>query len=119
MALTVEWLAHAALHGNPGLAFAGLDDLRIFQPVTVREGAVTPLRVHAGKASRQNGQSRVTAEVRGKRADGREVVHSRADIILTTDLPAAPAAGAVPSLPPFPLDPEDVYQRVLFHGPEL
>ena len=27
MALTVEWLAHAALHGNPGLAFHGLDNL--------------------------------------------------------------------------------------------
>jgi hypothetical protein len=119
MALTVEWLAHAALHGNPGLAFAGLDELRIFQPVTVREGAGTAIRVHAGKASRQNGQSRVTAEVRGKRPDGREVVHSRAEIILTTELPPAPAAGAAPSLPPFPLDPDDVYQRVLFHGPEL
>jgi acyl transferase domain-containing protein/acyl carrier protein len=119
MALTVEWLAHAALHGNPGLAFHGLDDLRIFQPVTVRDGQATPVRVHAGKAVRRDGQSRVTAEVRGRRNDGREVVHSRAEIILTTDLPPAPIIEAVPALPPFTLDPDDIYQRVLFHGPEL
>src|SRR5438552_3931247 len=35
MALTLEWFAHAALHGNPGLAFHGVDGLRILQPVTV------------------------------------------------------------------------------------
>jgi hypothetical protein len=119
MALTVEWLAHAALHGNPGLVFHGLDDLRIFHPVTVHENGSTPVRVHAGKAVRRDGLSRVTAEVRGQRADGREVVHSRAEIILTADLPPAPAAGPMLSLPPYPLDPDDVYQRVLFHGPEL
>ena len=119
MALTVEWLAHAALHGNPGLAFAGLDDLRIFHPVTVHAGGATPVRVHAARAVRRDGVSRVTAEVRGRRADGREVVHSRAEVILASDLPPAPAAGTAPELPPYPLDPDDVYQRVLFHGPEL
>jgi NADP-dependent 3-hydroxy acid dehydrogenase YdfG len=61
MALTVEWLAHAALHGNPGLLFHGLDDLRIFQPVTVREDGATQVRIHAGRAVRRDGLSRVTA----------------------------------------------------------
>src|SRR5204863_3578051 len=51
--------------------------------------------------------------------DGREVVHSRAEVLLAPDHPPAPAAGPVPVLPPYPLDPDDVYQRVLFHGPEL
>jgi hypothetical protein len=119
MALTVEWLAHAALHGNPGLQFHGLDDLKIFHPVTVRPGAATAVRVFAGKAVRRDGLHRVAAEVRGRRADGREVVHSRADVLLAAELPPAPAAGAELSLPPYPLDPDDVYQRVLFHGPEL
>jgi NADP-dependent 3-hydroxy acid dehydrogenase YdfG/acyl carrier protein len=119
MALTVEWLAHAALHGNPGLVFHGLDDLRIFQPVTVREDGAAQVRIHAGRAVRRDGLSRVTAEVRGQRADGRDVVHSRAEIILAAALPPAPAAGAIPALPPYALDPDDIYQRVLFHGPEL
>jgi hypothetical protein len=29
MAVIVEWLAHGALHGNPGLRFHGFNDLRI------------------------------------------------------------------------------------------
>ena len=119
MALTIEWLAHAALHGNPGLAFLGLDNLRIYHPVTVHEGATTPIRVHAGRAARRNGMSRVTAEIRGRRSDGREIVHSRAEIVLAAELLAAPATGLVLALPPYSLDPDDVYQRVLFHGPEL
>jgi hypothetical protein len=61
----------------------------------------------------------VTAEIRGRRGDGREILHSRAEIVLATALPPAPAAGAIPALPPYSLDPDDVYQRVLFHGPEL
>ena len=101
------------------MAFHGLDDLRIYHPVTVREGSATPVRVHAAMAMRRNGQSRVTAEVRGRRADGREIVHSRAEVILTTELPPAPAAEVIPVLPAYPLDPDDVYQKVLFHGPEL
>jgi hypothetical protein len=59
------------------------------------------------------------AEVRGRRADGREVVHSRAEVILGSDLAAAPTAGEIPSLARYPLDPDDIYQRILFHGPEL
>jgi hypothetical protein len=119
MALTVEWLAHAALHGNPGLAFHGLDDLRIFQPVTAHEGRVTAVSVFAGKAVRQDGLHRVMAELRSRRPDGREVVHSRAEVLLAADLPRGGPPRPEPRLPPYPLDPDDVYQRVLFHGPEL
>jgi hypothetical protein len=119
MALTVEWLAHAALHGNPGLAFLGLNDLRIYQPATVREDRPTVLRIHASKAARRDGQTRVTAEVRGRRADGREIIHSRAEVVLAAEVPRPPAAGPMPVLPKSPLDTDDLYQRVLFHGPEL
>jgi hypothetical protein len=68
---------------------------------------------------RHDGAHRVTAEVRSRRADGREVVHSRADVLLAADLPRGGPARPEPALPAYPLDPDDVYQRVLFHGPEL
>jgi NAD(P)-dependent dehydrogenase (short-subunit alcohol dehydrogenase family)/acyl carrier protein len=119
MALTVEWLAHAAIHGNPGLQFAGLDGLKIFAPVTVRDGHTTPVSVYASKAVRADGLHRVTAELRSRRADGREMIHSRADVLLATELPRGGPVQPEPALPPYPLDPDDVYQRVLFHGPEL
>lgn len=119
MALTIEWLAHAALHGNPGLAFVGLDDLRIFQPVTVHQGKATPIRIHAEKAQRRDGLHLVTAEIRSHRADGKEVVHSRGTVLLGASVQAPPASSLIPVLPPYALDTDDVYQRILFHGPEL
>ena len=40
LALTLEWFAHAALHGQPGLGFHGCDGLHVFHPVLVRENHV-------------------------------------------------------------------------------
>src|SRR4029077_12704126 len=73
----------------------------------------------AGKAARQDGLHRVVAELRSRRADGREVVHSRAEVLLAAELPRGGPARPEPNWPSYPLDPDDVYQRVLFHGPEL
>jgi NAD(P)-dependent dehydrogenase (short-subunit alcohol dehydrogenase family)/acyl carrier protein len=119
LALTLEWLAHAAMHGHPGLAFQGCDQLRVFHPVLVREGEKTSLQVSAGKPVMRDGVHRVPVEIRGRRADGREVTHSRAEVLLHSA--AAQGTARIPemSLPPFALDPDDVYQRILFHGPEL
>ena len=72
MALTLEWLAHAALHAHPGLAFQGCDRLRVFQPVTIREGQATAIRVFAGKADSRDGMHRVAVELRGWKPNGKE-----------------------------------------------
>ncbi|WP_279384587.1 SDR family NAD(P)-dependent oxidoreductase [Geotalea toluenoxydans] len=39
MAVIVEWLAHGALHGNPGLRFHGFNDLRICKGVVFEQGS--------------------------------------------------------------------------------
>ena len=36
-ALTLEWLAHAALHRNPGLQFHGFDEARVLTRVVEDE----------------------------------------------------------------------------------
>ena len=33
MALMIEWMAHAAMHDNPGLKFSGFDDLKVLKGV--------------------------------------------------------------------------------------
>jgi len=119
MALTVEWLAHAALHGNPGRVFHGVDSLKIFQPVTVADGRPANVRVLAGRSSADGDLFRVPVELRGTKSDGREVVFSRGDVLLAGELPRGTRGIVEPALPQFPLDTDDVYQRVLFHGPEL
>ncbi len=120
MALHMEFLAHAALHGNPGLVFHGFDDLRITHGVMVEEGSAAPLRAMAGKAVKQDKFFHVPVELRGKRRDGRDAVHSRAEVVLAAALPKPPAADPPPPrLQPYPHPVDEVYKYFLFHGPDL
>jgi acyl transferase domain-containing protein/NADP-dependent 3-hydroxy acid dehydrogenase YdfG len=119
MALHLEWLAHAALHGHPGLVFHGFNDLRVTQGVTVEAAAAVPLRAFAGKAAKQDRLFVVPVELRGRRKDGREVIHSRAEIVLAAALPKAPPADRPPVVGLAPFGVEQAYADVLFHGPDL
>ncbi|HTU92232.1 MAG TPA: SDR family NAD(P)-dependent oxidoreductase, partial [Gemmataceae bacterium] len=116
--LILEWLAHGALHQNPGLLFHGCNDLRILHGV-ILDGDAPTLRVDAGKAVKRDGFFVAPVELRGMNADGREVLHARAEIVLANQLPAAPAAAAPPVCRPYTRTPEDVYQSLLFHGSDL
>jgi hypothetical protein len=119
MSLHLEFLAHAALHGHPGLVFHGFNDLRITQGVKLDAGEAVPLRAFAGKAARHEKQFVVPVELRGKRRDGREVVKSRAEIVLVAALPKAPPADKPPAVGEYPLGMDAAYDEVLFHGPDL
>ncbi len=117
--LILEWLAHGALHQNPGLLFHGCNDLRILHGV-ILDGDTSPtLRINAGKAIKREGFFVAPVELRGIRTDGREVLHARAEIVLTNQLPTAPSPTSVPNSLPYNRAPEDVYQNLLFHGPDL
>lgn len=116
--LHLEWLAHGAMHGQPGLRFHGFDDLRIFHGVHVEEATPTQVRVLSGRATRRDGLFIVPVELQGVRK-GKEVTHSRADIVLADRLPDAPAPGPLPETGPSPFSPDEMYDEVLFHGPDL
>lgn len=116
--LHLEWMAHAAMHGHPGLKFLGFDELRIFQGVHVEESTPAVLRIQSGKATRNEGQFIVPVEIHGTRKD-RDVLHSRARIVLADQLPKAPFAEPLPKTGPFPHSADDVYEYILFHGPDL
>ncbi len=118
MALHLEWLAHAAMHGNPGLVFHGVNDLRILRGVQFDADTSVPLRIWAGKPQKRESFFVVPVEMRGQR-DGRESIHSRAEIVLAARLPAAPAPSEAIALPPAEFDVATAYERFLFHGPDL
>ncbi|MBN9122652.1 MAG: polyketide synthase dehydratase domain-containing protein, partial [Planctomycetes bacterium] len=61
----------------------------------------------------------VPVELRGKRKDGRELIFSRAEIVLTSALPKPPPADAPPAVAPVSYDVARAYQEFLFHGPDL
>ncbi|MCP4744630.1 MAG: SDR family NAD(P)-dependent oxidoreductase [Desulfobacteraceae bacterium] len=119
-ALIAEWLAHSALHANPGLALHGMDNLRLCKGIVLDSGDKM-IRLMAGKAKRNGQIYEVDVEIRNGVMEGREVVHSSARAILTDQLPSAPAFienghfknnGSVPSI-------DDIYNRILFHGQAL
>jgi hypothetical protein len=119
LALHTEWLAHAALHNNPGMQFHGFNDLRVTSGLKVEAGEHLPVRALAGKAVKQDKHFTVSVELRGARKGGREQVYSRAEIVLVPALPPAPSADAPPSVVAVPYDVPKAYRELLFHGPEL
>ena len=90
MALILEWLAQGAMTRNPGMSCLGVDDLRLLKGVVLREALPETIRVLAGKAVRREGCSVVPVELRGVLADGREVLHARAEVVLGDRHPDGP-----------------------------
>ena len=118
LALHLEMLAHAALHGNPGLIFHGVNDLRILNGVQLGDTEQAKLKLLAGQAVKRDGSYLVPVEIRGKRGD-RDVVHSKAEVLLLPHLPGARKSQPILNLSPYPHAIEEAYRRFLFHGPEL
>jgi hypothetical protein len=122
MAMTIELLAHGALHGNPGLAFHGFDELRVLKGVRLAEEQSARLRLLAGRAVKANDLWRVPVELHsvsdGSR-DRTDVLHARGLMLLTNRLPKATTAVPDVALHPYGREMTEVYRDLLFHGPDL
>jgi len=116
-ALMVEWLAQAALHGNPGMAFHGLDNFKVLKGIVLEARQSVTVSLRTAPAARRDSLHVVPVRMTS-RADGREILHAQADVLLTTDnLPAAPEP-AVVDIPGGGF--ADAYALgVLFHGAAL
>ncbi|GAM11835.1 polyketide synthase PksJ [Geobacter sp. OR-1] len=120
MAVIVEWLAHGALHGNPGLRFHGFNDLRICKGVTFDGSSPLTLRILAGKAEKKDSSHIVPIELHSGSADSHDQLHARAEIVLATRLPEG--IRSIAELPSTPFTPHNgvIYDKDrLFHGPDL
>ena len=122
-AMTLEWLAHGALHGNPGLRFAGVDDLRVFKGVGVHLDEAMQIRVCADKAQKRGGEFLVVTELCSGGSNGRRVLHARASVVLAAKQPdASSTAGAAKvtgDMPALDQSIETIYAETLFHGPAM
>ena len=119
MAILPEWLAHGALHGNPGLVYCGFDELQVLKGLVLDAGSRLRLKIHAGKAVKEASGYRVPVELRAASDDGREYLHARADVFLAESRPVEKARLEPPSGPVFETAVADVYADSLFHGPEM
>jgi NAD(P)-dependent dehydrogenase (short-subunit alcohol dehydrogenase family) len=117
MAMIVEWLAHGALHGNPGFRFHGFNNLRICKGVIFERGTSCQLSIMAGRAEKHEALFVVPVELTG---NGGTILHARADILLATKLPEG--IRSIVDLPTTPYVPGNgsLYDHErLFHGPDL
>ncbi len=118
-AVTLEWLAHAALHENPGLVFQGVNDLKIFKGVILGEGDSADVELWSGKAKLKGETLVAIAELRGtSRRNGQgSVLHARAEILIG-ERPAH--MNGTPPLEPvigeYTRSADSHYENHLFHG---
>lgn len=117
--MVIEWLAHGALHGQPGLRFQGFDEFRVLKGVRVN-GETVALRVETSTPEEfgDNGSSRLILPSRLVSVDalGQTVLHARARIVLGAKLPGAPSPMPAPPVEDW-TSKIDVYRDYLFHGP--
>ncbi|OGU14141.1 MAG: beta-ketoacyl synthase [Geobacteraceae bacterium GWC2_53_11] len=120
MAMAVEWLAHGALHGNPGFRFHGFNNLRICKGVIFDQGSTCSLRIMAGRAEKHDSLFVVPVELTGTAADGQNILHVRAEIVLASKLPEGIRSIVdVPATPYAPGNGAIYGQERLFHGSDL
>ena len=119
MALIVEWLAHGAMHANPGLMFHGFNDLRILKGIILADRKPLVVRVLTGRTIKDDSGYRIPVEMRSIGTAGLEVLHVRAEIVLAGKLP--PAEGTVREIlaPAYPRGKSEIYSELLFHGSDL
>jgi len=120
LALMLEWLAHGALHDNPGLVFCGIDGLRVFKGVMLEREPKT-IRVLATRARPTDGGFEVAVELRSAGDASGELLHARGRALLAAEPPAAQSfeRPQIPAQSDALPDPETIYRDILFHGPHF
>lgn len=118
VAMILEWLAHGAIHHNPGLELDGIDDFRVFQGVRLDRNESMKLRVLTGKTIRSGNQFAVRTQLVGS-SNGRETVHASGTVRLTAQFGQEPDAALQIRLQAYSMDMATSYGTRLFHGSHL
>ncbi len=85
MSIMIEWLAHSAMHGNPGLKFAGIDNLEINSKLALTEDEQIVIRLKSANARKENDHYVVPIILCRVKGD-LEIIHAKANVILTSQL---------------------------------
>ena len=118
-AMTMEWLAHAALHNHPGLALHGFDDLRILKGVILEQRNAVTLQAMVGDARKEGKIFYVPVELQSADVSGKRRRHAQATVLLTANLPQGERRIDEAELRLAPYSNGDIYQHCLFHGADL
>jgi len=121
LALITEWLAHGAMHANPGLNLHGIDHMRLFKGIALKDSRKR-IALMSGTPERKDDMYQVQVELRDNTGKDPHQIHSSATAILVEKLPSPPAftenghfkKEGIPTI-----STDEVYESILFHGPAL
>jgi NAD(P)-dependent dehydrogenase (short-subunit alcohol dehydrogenase family) len=119
MALILEWLAEGALHRHPGMAFQGIDGLRLLKGVVLQDHKPATVSIRVGKGERRGTAFHVPVEMVGFLETGREVTHARGEAVVADRHASGERLLVDTELMPLATDREEIYRRILFHGPAM
>lgn len=115
VAIIIEWLAHGAMHNNPGMAFHGFDKLEVFKGVIIHPGERIALQIVTGGSHSEEGVDRTLVQLRSG-----DTLHAQAEILLAATLQPATASLNIGEGDPSAFIADGYYQDGrLFHGPDL
>ncbi len=117
-ALIIEWLAHGAMHGNPGLAFHGFNSFKVLKGLVLEGDSAAHVTVSAAPPQSRDGLLVVPVQFTSRNGSGKPTLHATAEVILADFLPAAP--DVTPTVKRNGILSKSVYgDGRLFHGPDF
>ncbi len=118
-ALMVEWMAHAAMHGHPGMVFHGMNDFAVLKGIILDEDESVNLALNV-LPPRESEAGRLVPVQLISQQEGRSRVHARAQVLLGNNVAKAVSAQIVDSGKPDGRGRAEIYTPDhLFHGVEL
>lgn len=115
VAIIIEWLAHGAMHNNPGMAFHGFNNLEVFKGVIIHPGEQIALQIVTGTSQSENSIDRTLVQLRSG-----DTLHAQAEILLAATLQPATTSLSIGESDPTAFIADGYYQDGrLFHGPDL
>ncbi|WP_022669415.1 type I polyketide synthase [Desulfospira joergensenii] len=120
-ALILELMAHGAEKNNPGLVFAGMDDMRLLKGILPGSKTIN-LGVNMGKCRPGESGFSCSSSLTSENTEGEQApMHAGAICILKNYLPKPPilSKAAFMDLIPFSMTIDQAYEKILFHGKDL
>ncbi|HSH96610.1 MAG TPA: SDR family NAD(P)-dependent oxidoreductase [Roseimicrobium sp.] len=118
-ALMVEWMAHGAMHGHPGMVLSGLNDFAVLKGIILGENESVTLSVTVQSPVESDSGLRIPVQLVSKQG-GKVRTHARAQVVLGNNVIKAAAPQITDACKPDGRVREDVYvPEFLFHGGEL
>ena len=117
-ALIIEWLAHGAMHGNPGLAFHGFNQFKVLKGLVLEGDSAAQVTVSTSTPQSRDGLLAVPVQFTSHNSSGKSTLHATAEVLLAEFLPAAP--NVTPAVKRNGILSKSVYgDGRLFHGPDF